>query len=107
MNYTFTEEDIKFVEKAIELMQKGYYIDSNQLTTVYNRVLNKHVNPTSCGSCCRQRCSELRDALNHYKKQQELAQLNGFTTVEEYKQEVETIKEELKDIKIKKTKGKK
>ncbi len=67
MNYNFTEEDIKFVEKAIELKNKGFYIDGNQLTEVYNRILNKRVNSTSCGSCLRQRISELEGALNHYK----------------------------------------
>lgn len=67
INYNFTESDIKFVEKAIELKNKGFYIDGNQLTEVYNRVLNKRVNPTNCGSCIRQRISELEGALNHYK----------------------------------------
>ena len=67
INYNFTDEDVKFVEKAIELKAKGYYIDGNQLTEVYNRVLNKRVNPTSCGSCLRQRISELEGALNHFK----------------------------------------
>ncbi len=67
MNYTFNDEDVKFVEKAIELKNKGFYIDSNQLTTVYNRVLHKTVNNTSCGSCLRQRVSELEGALNHFK----------------------------------------
>lgn len=63
----WTDEDIKFVEKAIELKNKGYYIDSMQLTEHYNRILNKRVNTTSCGSCLRQRISELEGALNHYK----------------------------------------
>lgn len=67
MNYNFTDDDIKFVERAIELKNKGYYIDGNQLTEVYNRILNKRVNTTSCGSCLRQRISELEGALNHYK----------------------------------------
>lgn len=68
INYTFTNEDVQFVEKAIELKNKGYYIDGNQLTEVYNRVLNKRVNPTSCGSCLRQRIAELEGALNHFKQ---------------------------------------
>ena len=68
MNYNFTEEDIKFVEKAIELKNKGYYIDSMQLTEHYNRILNKNVNNTTCGSCMRQRVSELEGALNHFKQ---------------------------------------
>ena len=77
MNYNFTEDDIKFVEKAVELKNKGYYIDGNQLTEVYNRILNKRVNTTSCGSCLRQRISELEGALNHYKAKEAIqSQLN-------------------------------
>lgn len=68
INYQFTNEDVQFVEKAIELKSKGYYIDGNQLTEVYNRILNKRVNTTSCGSCLRQRITELEGALNHYKQ---------------------------------------
>lgn len=67
INYNFTNEDVQFVERAIELKNKGYYIDSMQLTEHYNRILNKHVNNTTCGSCMRQRVSELEGALNHYK----------------------------------------
>lgn len=69
ITYNFTEEDIKFVEKAIELKNKGFFIDGTQLATVYNRVLNKHVNPTNCGSCCRQRVNELEGALTVYRLQ--------------------------------------
>ncbi len=68
MIYNFTEEDIKFVERAIELKRKGFYIDSMQLTEHYNRILNKHVNNTTCGSCMRQRIGELEGALNNYKQ---------------------------------------
>ena len=67
MNYTFTNEDIKLVERFIELKNKGFYADGAQLTEIYNRVLNKRVNPTNCGSCIRQRISELEGALNHFK----------------------------------------
>ena len=68
INYQFTNEDVVFVEKAIELKNKGYYIDGKQLTDVYNRVLNKRVNVTNCGSCIRQRICELEAALNHFKQ---------------------------------------
>ena len=68
MNYTFTDEDVKKVEKFIEIKNKGFYCDGAQLTEVYNRVLGKHVNPTSCGSCLRQRVTELENALNHARE---------------------------------------
>lgn len=70
------QEDIKLIEKFIEIKNKGYYADGKQLTEVYNRVLNKNANVTSCGSCLRQRVNELEAALNYIKeltkKQEEL-----------------------------------
>lgn len=64
----WTSDDVKMVEKFIEIKNKGFYCDGTQLTTVYNRVLEKNVAPTSCGSCMRARISELETALNQFKK---------------------------------------
>lgn len=64
----FTSEDVSMVEKFIEIKNKGYYCDGTQLTNVYNRVLEKNVPPTNCGSCMRARISELETALNSFKK---------------------------------------
>jgi hypothetical protein len=68
----WTDEDVKLVEKFIEIRNKGYYADGTQLTEVYNRVLGKRVNPTNCGSCIRQRINELEEALNRFKRQLEV-----------------------------------
>ena len=64
----WSNEDIKLVEKFIEIRNKGYYCDGRQLTEVYNRVLDKRVAPTNCGSCIRQRINELEGALNTFKR---------------------------------------
>lgn len=64
----WNNEDVKLVEKFIEIRNKGYYADGTQLTEVYNRVLDKRVNPTNCGSCIRQRINELEQALDRFKK---------------------------------------
>lgn len=63
----WTEEDIKKTEQFIEIKNKGYYADGTQVTEVYNRVLGRNVPPTNCGSCLRQRVTELETELNHYK----------------------------------------
>lgn len=68
INYTFTNDDVQFVERAIEVKNKGWYMDGAQLTQVYNRVLHKNANVTNCGSCIRQRICELETALNHFKQ---------------------------------------
>ena len=72
MNYTFTDEDVKKVEKFIEIKNKGFYCDGAQLTAVYNRVLGKNAPVTNCGSCLRQRVTELENALNHFKQKMAL-----------------------------------
>ena len=69
---TWTKEDIELVEKFIEIKNKGYYVDGKQLTDVYNRVLNKKVNVTNCGSCLRGRTNELEAALNRMKAKLEV-----------------------------------
>lgn len=80
----WNKEDIELVEKFIQIRNKGYYADGTQLTEVYNRVLDKRVNPTNCGSCIRQRINELEEALNRFKR---LSEAQG-------KQEVDNTKEE-------------
>ena len=64
----WTSDDIKMVEKFIEIKNRGLYCDGGQLTEVYNRVLDRKVNPTHCGSCIRQRINELESALNRFKE---------------------------------------
>ena len=80
----WNKEDIELVEKFIQIRNKGYYADGTQLTEVYNRVLDKRVNPTNCGSCIRQRINELEEALNSFKRLSEA----------QAKQEVDNTKEE-------------
>ena len=66
----FTEEDKAAVRKFIEIKNKGYYVNSNVLQKVYNRVLEKNLSTTSCGSCLRARVSELEKALNKWEEQE-------------------------------------
>lgn len=81
MNYTFTKEDVELVEKFIDIKNKGFYVDSTQLTEAYNRILHKNVNNTSCGSCLRQRTNELEEALNHFKKSLEIEKKEDPVTI--------------------------
>jgi peptidoglycan hydrolase CwlO-like protein len=97
INYQLTKEDIEFIEKAVELKNKGFYIDSQQLTDHYNRILNKRVNNTTCGSCMRQRVSELENALNQFKASEakKAQELNNIKA-EENKAAVEAGNEDIK-----------
>lgn len=67
----WTNDDVKLVEKFIQIKNKGYYANGNEVTEVYNRVLEKNAPPTNCGSCIRQRILEMENALNQFKKQME------------------------------------
>lgn len=73
----FSKEDIELIEKFIEIKNKGFYADGKQLTEVYNRVLERNVNITNCGSCLRGRVQELENALRAYRKSQEALNNNN------------------------------
>lgn len=100
----WTNDDVKLVEKFIEIKNKGFYCDGGQLTEVYNRVLEKNVPTTNCGSCMRARISELEQALTQFKKQMELS---GMTSTEELVNEIDAVEKELKEEKPKKGRPKK
>ena len=73
----FTDEDIKLIKKFVDIKNRGYYASGSEVTEVYNRVLEKKVAPTNCGSCIRQRICELEGALTQFERklqrEQELA----------------------------------
>ena len=94
MNYTFTKEDVELVEKFINIKNRGYYADGAQLTEVYNRVLDKRVSPTNCGSCIRGRINELEEALNRFKKSLELEKKEDLAPVKE--EENKAVKSKMK-----------
>lgn len=79
----WNKEDIEMVEKFIDIRNKGFYCDGAQLTEVYNRVLEKHVNVTNCGSCLRQRVNELAEALERFKRLSEASKPDEPTTTKE------------------------
>lgn len=87
----FTEEDKTLVRKFISIKNRGLYVDSMQLTEAYNRILEKNVRNTTCGSCMRARVTELENALKQWEKEEIKAQ-------EALKEEQPTpIKEEVKE----------
>lgn len=63
----FTERDKELVRKFISIKKRGLYVDSMQLTEAYNRILDKNVRNTTCGSCMRARIAELESALNKWE----------------------------------------
>lgn len=77
----WNKQDIEIVEKFISIKNKGLYADGGQVTEVYNRVLDKQVRPTNCGSCIRGRIQELENALNAFKRIAEAQKQAEPTTI--------------------------
>ena len=98
----FTEKDKELVRKFINIKKRGLYVESTQLTEAYNRILDKNVRNTTCGSCMRARIAELETALNKWEADEAKLKVQ--------KQAKEEIKEETENAdnrKSPKTKGRK
>lgn len=63
-NITISSEDAEFIEFAYSLINGARYPSFTKVTEVYNRVYNKQLSSTSCGSCIRQRILELKNTLD-------------------------------------------
>lgn len=63
-NITISSEDAEFIEFAYSLINSAKYPSFTKVTEVYNRVYNKQLSSTSCGSCIRQRVLELKNTLD-------------------------------------------
>ena len=77
-------------------MQRGYYASGQEVASLYNRVLEKHVNPSNCGACIRRQIQELVEAANRFERM--------IALDEEQKKAEEPKEEENKAVKSKKKK---
>lgn len=92
------EQDKILIKKFDEIRQRGYYVSSNQVTSLYNKILEKNVNNTSCGSCLRGRIQELVNALRKQEQAEKKAQEAAKIAEEETKvAEVDNIPQETKE----------
>lgn len=73
----WNSEDIIMMQKLIQIANRGYRINGSEITELYNRIFNKQLRPTNCGSCISQRYKELKISYNLFqeelKKQEEKA----------------------------------
>ena len=69
-----SETDREKIRKFEEIKNKGMYASGVEVTEVYNRVLNKRLPSTNCGSCIRQRVQEMVNALNREEEQERKAE---------------------------------
>ena len=68
----WTNDDVEFVKKAIDLRNRGYYINSEELVNRYNSILGKNHEKTNCSSCLRRMVGELQRAYEIFEKQMQL-----------------------------------
>lgn len=86
-------EDLNLIRKFEDIMQRGYYASGQEVASLYNRVLEKHVNPSNCEACIRRQIQELVEAANRFER---------MVALEEQKKQEETPAEENKKPKAKK-----
>ena len=86
------EEDRLKIRKFEEIKNKGMYASGVEVTEVYNRVLNKRLPSTNCGSCIRQRVQEMVNALNKEEEQEKKAEEELKRLEEENKPETKITK---------------
>lgn len=87
-----SEEDRLKIRKFEEIKNKGMYASGVEVTEVYNRVLNKRLPSTNCGSCIRQRVQEMVNALNKEEEQERKAEEELKRLEEENKPETKVKK---------------
>lgn len=70
---TISSSDIKLVEQFHDILNRGYYADSKQVTDEYNKIIRipqglTPVNVTNCATCIRRRILELVDFVTKIKE---------------------------------------
>lgn len=86
------EEDREKIRKFESIRQRGMYASGQEVTELYNRVLNKRLPSTNCGSCIRQRVQEMVAALNKEEEQERKAAEAAKALEEENKPETKVKK---------------
>lgn len=71
---TISSSDIKLVEQFHDILNRGYYADSKQVSDEYNKLIRipqglTPVNVTNCATCIRRRILELVDFVTKIKEE--------------------------------------
>ena len=70
---TISSDDLKLIEQFHDILNRGYYADSKQVTELYNKLIRKPqglqpAQPTNCATCIRRRILELVDFVSKIKE---------------------------------------
>ena len=66
-----TSEDILAIKKFHDILNRGYYCDSRQVTDVYNRTVRQGKTPvanTNCSTCIRNRVLSMVELLKQIEE---------------------------------------
>ena len=68
-----SSSDIKLVEQFHSILNRGYYADSKQVTSLFNKLIRvpqglQPASPTNCATCIRRRILELVDFVSKIKE---------------------------------------
>ena len=71
---TISSDDLKLIEQFHNILNRGYYADSKQVTDEYNKVVRQSQNlppvqPTNCAPCIRRRILELVNFASKIKEE--------------------------------------
>ena len=71
---TISSDDLKLIEQFHNILNRGYYADSKQVTELYNKLIRvpqglQPASPTNCATCIRRRILELVDFVTNVKNQ--------------------------------------
>lgn len=71
---TISSDDIRLVEQFHDILNRGYFCDSKQVSDEYNKLIRipqglTPVNVTNCATCLRRRILELVDFVTNVKNQ--------------------------------------
>ena len=82
-----TEEEREKIRRYAEAKNKAFRINANEVTDLYNKILNKTARYTNCGSCIRARVCDLERWLNQYEADEKKELESKKITEEEVKEE--------------------
>ena len=74
-----SSEDIELADKFYDILNTGYYCDSNSVTTLYNKLTGKNVNNTNCSTCIRHRVLEIHNIVERLKEESNDAENKKIT----------------------------
>lgn len=66
------------IKKIKDALKRGYYVNSNFVTPLYNEIFDKNLKNTNCSTCIKNRCRELvqvYDKFIEYIKSEEQKQI--------------------------------